>query len=301
MDRVQNILLVSDGFLHTQRAEARAAILSRELRADILEMMTVKPTTMGLRTAATMFHSTRVNKHDAKLLADSGSIDLAHLSQSAGASVAYSIRVGDPAQAIVSRAEEMNADLTIVTAPVKTFFTRLFSRHPNDRLLRKIQRPLLLVNAEPRTSYRQVIVAVDFSAASRAAARIALAIAPSARMTFVHAVWLHDEPVMREFELPGDVIRHFRRRACESGRDKLNDFIQTLGPSKQLITQVVEHSRPLPLVAACARRLQADLIVVGKHSKPRIEELLLGSTTQKLLRESQCDLLAVPPVDEDDY
>jgi len=51
---------------------------------------------------------------------------------------------------------------------------------------------------------------------------------------------------------------------------------------------------PADLVADEARKLHADVIVVGTRGHGRVAGMLLGSVTQRLLHVSPCPVLAVP-------
>jgi nucleotide-binding universal stress UspA family protein len=50
--------------------------------------------------------------------------------------------------------------------------------------------------------------------------------------------------------------------------------------------QIVEHAKALP----------ADLIVLGTHGTSGFEHLMLGSVTEKVLRQATCPVLTVPPL-----
>jgi nucleotide-binding universal stress UspA family protein len=43
-----------------------------------------------------------------------------------------------------------------------------------------------------------------------------------------------------------------------------------------------------------ANDIKADIIVLGSHSKKWLEKILLGSTTEKILKETSLPLLIVP-------
>lgn len=43
-----------------------------------------------------------------------------------------------------------------------------------------------------------------------------------------------------------------------------------------------------------ARREQADLIVIGKRRRNRIQEFLLGSTAEAIARDAHCPVMVVP-------
>jgi nucleotide-binding universal stress UspA family protein len=300
VERICNILAATDYSEHARRAVTRAAMLSVQLSAGFLEIMTIRNTRMGLRTPATMSASSRITDEDIQSLVDSRHNEVAVLSDAWETRFVRSIRLGRPAQAIVSRSREIDADLTVIASRGKSFLTDIFARHANLELVRLAERPLLLVNTEPRTTYRHVLVGVDFSPASFAAAQAALALAPEAQFTFVHAARVANEGTMREVGIADEVIRSFRARACEDARNKLDAFIGQLGPRRQSISRSIGHGHPGPVISATARRLGVDLIAVGKHGRSWIEELLLGSVTQRLLGEFQSDLLIVPPAGTDD-
>jgi nucleotide-binding universal stress UspA family protein len=57
----------------------------------------------------------------------------------------------------------------------------------------------------------------------------------------------------------------------------------------------VEGGRPAPRILESARSLPADLIVIGTHGASGFEHLVLGSVTEKVLRQATCPVLTVPP------
>lgn len=213
----------------------------------------------------------------------------------AGAGLLAALREGGVARDIATHARDSSMDLIVVAARGKNLLTDLFIRQNNRELVRVSDKPLLLVNRAGVLPYRQVVIATDFSDAAEEAAHAALELVPEAEFTYLHAVRLQDEGMMRELGLPQRTIAGFRKRACDAARGRMNDVIAGLGPRQQVIRRVAEEGHPVPVIVSCARRMQADLIVVGKHRQSRIEELLLDSVVQRLLGESPCDLLVVPP------
>jgi nucleotide-binding universal stress UspA family protein len=51
---------------------------------------------------------------------------------------------------------------------------------------------------------------------------------------------------------------------------------------------------PADLIAAVAREVDADVIVVGTRGHGRVAGMLLDSVTQRLLHVAPCPVLAVP-------
>lgn len=301
MNRVKKILVATDYSDNARRAEIRAAMLSLELKAEPLELMTIQNTRMGLRTPATFSSNVEIREDAAILLLERNKDVPAILRQSMGPTRVRTIRTGNPADAIVARADEIDAGLTVVAARGKSFFASLFARDNNDELIRLSERPVLLVNCEPKSAYQKVLVASDFSAASREAARMALTIAPSAHFTFLHVFGVAHEETMLETGTPVEEINDFRMRAREMARGKLNSLIDGLGPRKQFISRSIQHGCPRAVICAQAKQLNADLIAVGKRGKSRLEELLLGSVTQRLLDQEACDVLVADSLEIDEW
>jgi nucleotide-binding universal stress UspA family protein len=291
MHRIQTILVATDYSEHARRAETRAAMLSVELKASTLEILAVQETRMGVNTPATTSQSTEcdVTSVDRALVENRLPVSFAHRVDAL--QCIRSLAVGKPASAIARRADELDADLTIVAARSRKFVPDFLTREGNDDLVRLSTRPVLLVHAEPERAYTKVLVAVDFSEESKEAARNALAVAPSAHVTFLHACLVPDEGTMRQSGLNTEAMNASRMALCEKARGELNLFIAQLGPRKQLITRAIHYGQTVPVLCDYARRMRADLIAIGRHGKSCFSERLLGSTAQRLMDRTTCDLL----------
>ena len=74
----------------------------------------------------------------------------------------------------------------------------------------------------------------------------------------------------------------------ELARIKKDDF----GDSKKVLTfAVVGH--PVEKLADYAKEQGIDLIVMATHGRSSIEHMLLGGTTEKLVRNSPCSVLVI--------
>lgn len=58
----------------------------------------------------------------------------------------------------------------------------------------------------------------------------------------------------------------------------------------------VHHGEPAPTILTVADRIDADLIILGSHSKGRLHYAFLGSVAEKILRKTQRAVFIVPPV-----
>ncbi|MFN3566220.1 MAG: universal stress protein [Burkholderiaceae bacterium] len=151
---------------------------------------------------------------------------------------------------------------------------------------------------------RQIVCATDFSPAGSAAVRRAALVARQhgARLAVVHVVpsslwddagqWLADLAGLGSVEpeqARADALRQLTRVAEDCAVE-----------AKPGCTADVRYGRPAAQIAAAARELGADLLVIGAHGEHPVRDLMMGSTALKLLRMAPCPLLVVkrpPPFD----
>jgi nucleotide-binding universal stress UspA family protein len=71
-------------------------------------------------------------------------------------------------------------------------------------------------------------------------------------------------------------------------------FAKTEGAPGITIEAVVREGNPAREIVAQATGMQADLLVIGTHGRTGFERLLLGSVTEKVLRQAGCPVMTVP-------
>lgn len=197
---------------------------------------------------------------------------------------------------LVAQAASLDAGLVVLGARGEGFLRHLVLGTTAERVLRKLQRPVLVVRQMPYDGYRRVLVAVDFSPASAEALRLASVVAPSAQRVLVHAFELPFESKLHFAGVDEAAIDGYRRRAEAEARSRLGAFAAQAGLGRDQARLIVGRGDPSRVVVERQQDEGCDLIVVGKRGKGVVEELLLGSVTKHVLAESTTDVLvAVPP------
>jgi nucleotide-binding universal stress UspA family protein len=138
-----------------------------------------------------------------------------------------------------------------------------------------------------------ILCPVDFSTFSRNALDHAAAIARwyDAPVTALHVlpavaafVPASGEGLYPPLVFSEDDLRQFR--------DELDAFARQSGVA-HIVSEVVQGSVSREVVRR-ANTLPADLIVMGTHGRSGFDRLMLGSTTESLLRKAPCPVLTVP-------
>ena len=143
------------------------------------------------------------------------------------------------------------------------------------------------------TTITNILCPVDFSEFSRNALDHAAAIARwyEARLTALHVL-----PPVTAFVAPtGEGLYPplvFSDEDLRQFHDELTTFARQSGDAR-LGCEVAQGSVAGEIVRF-ADELPADLLVMGTHGRSGFDRLMLGSTTEKLLRKAPCPVLTVP-------
>ena len=134
----------------------------------------------------------------------------------------------------------------------------------------------------------RIVAGVDFSDPSLDAVRwVANHFAPKAEITLVYVSEVPRTPEFMEGVLPprDEIVSTLRA----GGRTRLEALARELGPERVHIE--VRDGRPSDVLGAVAAERDADLIVVGEHGRHRRFGILLGSTSEQLVRRSTLPVL----------
>ena len=142
---------------------------------------------------------------------------------------------------------------------------------------------------------RTVLAATDFSAPARHALERAAQLTqthPDARLTLAHVVSAGALEKLRRL-LPGDAGRVEAELLVQAGRN-LAELAASLASryDRHIDTELLQGSALTALVDLAAAR-DADLLVMGARGTHFMREMLLGSTTERVLSKSRRPLLAV--------
>jgi nucleotide-binding universal stress UspA family protein len=166
------------------------------------------------------------------------------------------------------------------------------------KCLRKVPAKVMLVHERQTGPFRRIVAGVDFSDQSREAVTQALRVADQdhAEVHFLHVFtgsWGRYALVPDAWEVDETKAAQYRH-ALEL---RLREFVGDTGkrPVHFAVTEAANHGHG---IAEYARRVHADLLVLGTKGRSNLGYVLLGSTVERLLREIPCSALVVRPPTE---
>ncbi|MFN7163858.1 MAG: universal stress protein [Hyphomonas sp.] len=161
-----------------------------------------------------------------------------------------------------------------------------------DRVIRTSPAPVLVVRSAAPEPYRQALVSIDYSEQSIAAARAVCKLAPDARLQLVHVINVplaFEEVMLRAGTSAADLAR-YRMSRIASARNALRTFARETMGFEKAATRILE-GEPGPVLCRLARSKSVGVLAIGPHGRGAVVSALLGSVTQRVLREAACDVL----------
>ncbi|MBW1801211.1 MAG: universal stress protein [Deltaproteobacteria bacterium] len=215
------------------------------------------------------------------------------------------ITVGHVADEIARMAKERCADLVVSCTHGPSGLKRFVLGSVAERLLRTLPCPLLsihgtekhLVDPEKQVMrFRKILVGCDFSSDSNLAFQYALSLAQEfqSELHLAHAI---APPVYRHLFQTGAETDDERRHDL---RDRLNASLTNMIPDEVrnwcTPSTILLAGSPHEELIKYAMIHHIELIVLGVRGHGLTETLLVGSTTDRVIRKAPCPVLSVRPM-----
>lgn len=211
------------------------------------------------------------------------------------------INVGQPAEEIARIVAEEQIDLVIAATRGRSGFKRLILGSVTERLMRSLTCPLLVVRSRERTPEQQAVrsisldnllIGCDFSDDSRLAVAYGLSLAQEfeAELHLVHVI---APPAYPEFIKTGAATAHGIQDHVLS--ELLTQKLQDLVPeeARHRLHTILLDGQPYRELVDYADRNSINMIVMGMRGHGLVKTLLLGSTTDRVVRDAPCPVLVV--------
>lgn len=214
------------------------------------------------------------------------------LTQEHGVSVQEVLTTGRVIDEVLDHAQTHDVELIVAGTRGESALHRLTVGSTAERIAQRTRRPALLVRQAPQTPYRRALVAVDFSDWSAASVRLARQVAPQAELLLTHAVAAPFQSYLHDAGVGDAVIQRQRQAARAEAAVRLKTLMAQPGCDGAPFRVLTPDADPAWLqIVRLAQEHLCDLIVMGKHGRHAVEELLVGSATRMVIAESACDVL----------
>lgn len=223
-----------------------------------------------------------------------------------GAGIDYQplITLGNTTDEIARLAKEYIADMVITATHGRSGLKRFFLGSVTERLMRTLPCPLLVLRSNEEATeqslqqkfpFKKIMVGCDFSRDSELALEYSLSIAQEfeSELHLVHVV----EPSGYKdlFKLQNQTGEKFKEELYEMIKEKLNALVPRDALDWIHLDTRLLVGKPYAELIRYAGMHEIDMIALGIRGHGMVEELLVGSTTDRVIRQAPCPVLSICP------
>jgi nucleotide-binding universal stress UspA family protein len=214
------------------------------------------------------------------------------------------LRQGDTAHEIAEEAAASAADLLVVGTHGRRGLDHWELGSVAEDVIRRAPCPVLTVPRGSRPAaamgapFRSVVCALDLGPSSAATleAALSLSIRSQAATAVVHVLEdVPEEASRMRLRLGAPWFAAYRDAAARQAGARLHELLPEEVRSACAVEEFLLPGKPSRRIVRLAREREADLVVMGAHGARPMQVTLFGSTAAKVVRESACPVLTVPP------
>lgn len=207
------------------------------------------------------------------------------------------VRRGIPAREIRSYITDTGIDLVCMGTRGHTGLDRVLLGSVTTRIVRTVDIPVLSVKAKPAISesetqggFENILIPTDGSKPAREAVTHALDLARTYDAT-LHALYVVDRGAYAS--RPGWTWDELQQVLEQNGETVLEDVQSRAAADGISVAAEITHGVPHQAIEEYCNQHGIDLVVMGTHGRSGISRRLIGSVTERVLRNSDGPVLTI--------
>jgi nucleotide-binding universal stress UspA family protein len=201
--------------------------------------------------------------------------------------VEVDVKVGNPLEVLLASAREMKADLVIIGQKNGTKHHGILAK----KFARKASANALIIPEKSKPKIKTILVPIDFSENSIRALQTAVGIKKqwgnSVKLTVLNVLQM---PNLSSYKLSRSPAK-LKSYVMENVKETFGEFIDKYVPAEKEEIDLQLLFKDTPKMAehiySFATDHEVDLMVMGAKGHSRLERLLMGSVTEKILSLNQ--------------
>lgn len=208
-----------------------------------------------------------------------------------GASI---LKYGSPIEAISSAIVSSKSSILVIGAgdsKKQKFKLGITTAH----IIQKSEKPVFVIKDNAPLSINQILCPVDFSNTSKRALTNAIIIAKKfkAKLVIISVCEIENS----SWILSTDALENENTSRIEKHSKKFHDFLKEFHLSGLEWQQETLKGNPAQEILKALANHQIDLLVIGTSGRTGLNRLIIGSVTEKVIREVPCSFLTLKSED----
>lgn len=312
----KRVLLATDFSPHAEVAKAIASCLAAMDGAELWALTVLEPVEEPLTMAEeppempSWKWERRVARMQDRLKADKRrklDQDVADL-RAKGLTVHDLVREGDPDKEILAAAAEIEADVIVLGSHSRRNLWDVVMGNVAQRVAQQAPCPVVIVSHRPphpgTETPKHYLLATDFSPHAQLAGQLAVALAQSRGEDKKLWALTVIEPGKEILLPPGYVVdapnqaveelnRELRSDVEAAADERLDDLSTDAQAHGVTVETLIRHGDPAKEILKAAIDIEADMIIMGSHSRQSLLDKLMGDTPAAVTKRAPCPVLVV--------
>ena len=201
------------------------------------------------------------------------------------------ILIGSNFDHIVQLSEKLNVDLILMGSGEKGLGDKFKLGITTGNVIRNSKVPVWVVKNDTRTSIQKIVCPVDFSKPSERALTNAIQIARkfNAKLHVITVI----EPMADTFLGLGSILDSEEKLIAQQHLKHFEEFLDQFDFVGIEFSKEVAHGKPFQEILNRVTSHSNDLLVMGTTGKSGLTKILMGSVTEKVVREVPCSFITL--------
>lgn len=199
------------------------------------------------------------------------------------------LEYGNYCDKIVNASNKLGTNLIIVGSGNKLKGGALQLGTTTEKIIRKSNKPVFVVKIGQILDIKNIVCPVDFSKESGRALNSAIIIS---RMVGAKLVILSVYPEFKHNFAQLDAAQINESRYLEHKKE-FSTFLETFNLIDLNFEKQIVGGHPSEEILKCIEKNSSDLLIMGTTGKSGISKILMGSVTERVIREVPCSFITV--------
>lgn len=217
--------------------------------------------------------------------------ELSVLGKDSGAPLKPHAAFGYVAEQLSALAEQTGSGLLVIGAHGRHAVRDILLGATAEQLLWYVHMPTLVVRTEEVNPYRQVVIAADFSEEAETAMASVRAWFPRANVRLVHVIDSRAFERLQDAGMPSEALEEEWQQQDRTVTDYLKGMMERTGMVGDHVDVRIIHGHPVEEIENQVAEVNADLVVMGGHSRSRLTRWLPGRVSSRLVHKLPCDVM----------
>ncbi|MEO1262451.1 MAG: universal stress protein [Bacteroidota bacterium] len=285
MKLIEKILLANDFSRSSENVVATAMEFARIFHAEVVPIH-VLPDDLENEKVKYLLHETATQK----------------LQETADRLIGEGVKTGEPILAfgsphhvIIEAAVDANASLILTGSGETQKGEKFLLGNTAERIIQKSEKPVLVVKEGVALNAQHILCPVDFSVTSKRALKNAITMAHrfKAELTILSVCELQGS---LWFTSESDRAMENDSR-CAEHKDSFEKFLDEFNLVGLKWKKETRKGKPAEEILSVVSEKMIDLLVIGTSGKTGLNRLVIGSVTEKVIREVPCSFLTLKSED----